>query len=338
MVHSLWHWRLHNFSCAWIATMKTLVASVPIVTKLRESFILIFIFPFPPLAQKSTSAGLLPEWRTFLTDNSYSNVQEWLTGIGGENKQGNINKDECQRILKALSLKTFEGSHKIHILWMAEYLGKEGNRLLKIIEEPPPGTIFILIASHQEQILNTILSRCQLVSFAALDDEDLFDAIKQRQPQISDDDAMQITYLANGDLGLALKQLENKEDLAAGLWLTWMRTTFKGNPIEIVKWTDQFAKLDRESQKRFLGYGLHFLREMILQKVTQDMPVRLIGNEKTALEKLKKIIPLTSLQLMIELVSESIFHIERNANSKILMLDNSIKMHHLFRKEHKMIA
>ena len=295
-------------------------------------------FSFPTIGSKVTSVEQLPEWRRFLMESPYGNVEDWLTIIGGENKQGNINKDECHRILKALSLKTYEGDYKIHILWMAEYLGKEGNRLLKIIEEPPNQTIFLIIAANQDEILNTILSRCQLVSFSALSDHDITEYLMTTYSDLERNEALHLTYLADGDLGSALSQLHQKSDLATDFFLEWMRTTFKGNPVEIVQWVDRFARLDREGQKRFLSYALHFLREMLLRKVSGNNEVRLLGEEKKALEKLKTLVPLSSLQQMIELLGESIFHLERNANSRILMLDNSIRMHNFFTADKKVMA
>jgi len=128
-------------------------------------------FSYPFIGSKLTSLEYITQWRSAILDNPYLEVNQWLQLIGAENKQGNINKDECLRIIKQLSLKSFESDYKILILWLPEYLQKEGNRLLKLIEEPPEKTIFILVAEAQERILNTILSRCQIVKFNALSDE-----------------------------------------------------------------------------------------------------------------------------------------------------------------------
>ena len=115
-------------------------------------------FSFPSVGTNVTSDSFLPQWRKWMEENPYLTVNEWLQSIGAENRQGNINKEECAAIIRKLSLKIFEGSHKILVMWLPEYLGKEGNRLLKLIEEPPEDTIFILVAENQELILNTILS------------------------------------------------------------------------------------------------------------------------------------------------------------------------------------
>ncbi len=117
-------------------------------------------FSFPAVGTNAVSTDYLKEWRKFLGENPYASANEWLQRLGAENKQGNINKEECNAIIKKLSLKAFEGRYKILLMWLPEYLGKEGNRLLKLIEEPPDQTIFLLAAENQDQILNTILSRC----------------------------------------------------------------------------------------------------------------------------------------------------------------------------------
>ena len=213
---------------------------------------------------------------------------------------------------------------------MAEYLGKEGNRLLKIIEEPPDNTVFILIAVNQEDILNTILSRCQIVPFASLTDDQITQDLMKSNPSLLETDALQLTYLADGNLGKALAQLQDGSNISTDMWLEWMRIAFRGSGLEMVKWTDGFAKLDREAQKRFLHYGLHFLREMLLSKISTKMNVRLLPEEKDALKKLKKLVTLKSLQEMIDMIEKGIYYLERNANTKILMLDNCIRMHHMF--------
>ncbi|HHS96139.1 MAG TPA: hypothetical protein ENJ45_06070, partial [Phaeodactylibacter sp.] len=144
-------------------------------------------FSFPTVGTKMTSNHYLPQWRDALSQNPYLHANQWLQFIGAENKQGNINVDECNNIIKKLSLKTFEADYKIMIIWLPEYLGKEGNRLLKLIEEPPEKTLFILVAENQERILPTILSRCQLLKVYALSDDEIKSALQQKYPQASQD-------------------------------------------------------------------------------------------------------------------------------------------------------
>ncbi len=288
-------------------------------------------FSFPTIGSKITSADLSGQWRQFLTETPFGSVQDWLSLIGGDNKQGNINKDECQRILRALSLKTYEGSYKVHLLWMAEYLGKEGNRLLKIIEEPPDQTVFILMAENQEDILNTIISRCQIVSFAALSDQEVNSYLRQNFPDADQDSLMQTTFLADGNIGKALREFGDTQNLSSKRWLEWMRLTYKGHPLSMVRWANEFGTLDRESQKVFLHYGLHFLREMLIVKSVRNRHPRILESEKTAFNKLIDLVTIETLTSMIALIDRSIFHLERNGSTKMIMLDNAIKMHSCFK-------
>ncbi len=294
-------------------------------------------YTYPTIGTKMTSADLLKEWRQFIDQGVYQSSQEWFNLIGGENKQGNITKDECSRILKVLSLKTFEGQYKIHILWMAEYLGKQGNRLLKIIEEPPQHTIFILVAEDQDAILNTILSRCQIISFRPIEDETIASSLLDRIQGMDPTLAHQLAFLSDGDLGRALTLVERADQLSANIWLDWLRQAYKGSGIELSLWVDKFNKMDKESQKGFMQYGLHFLREMLLAKLNDNHQIRLPDNEKLALMKLLPLVTLDHIQRMIALIDDNIFHLGRNANGRILMLDSSIQMHYLLRGADKQL-
>lgn len=161
-------------------------------------------FSFPTVGAEVTSDALLTEWRAAIAENPYQDINQWLQRIGTENKQGNINKKECVNIVQKLSLKNFEGRYKILLMWLPEYLGKEGNRLLKIIEEPPENTLIILIAQNQELILNTILSRCQLVRIVPLTDEKVEEGLISTLG-IPVERARSIAQLADGDFNEALK-------------------------------------------------------------------------------------------------------------------------------------
>ncbi|RMG84042.1 MAG: hypothetical protein D6714_08740, partial [Bacteroidetes bacterium] len=136
-------------------------------------------FSFPTIGTNVKSDHFLPQWRQAMATNPYLSLNDWLQKIGAENKQGNINKEECLNIIRKMSLKTFESPRKVLIIWRPEFLGKEGNRLLKLIEEPPENTHFILVAEQPDQILNTILSRCQLFKIPALTDSDIVAGLRQ---------------------------------------------------------------------------------------------------------------------------------------------------------------
>lgn len=286
-------------------------------------------FSYPTVGSKVTSASFSKEWREAILDNPYMNVQQWLQQIKAENKQGNINKDECAAIVKKLSLKTFEGKYKVLILWLPEFLGKEGNRLLKLIEEPPENTLFILIAENAEMILNTILSRCQILKFKPLADTDIIEALAEKG--VEGEKANSLAHLANGNLNQAYTLMEDAENDNALLFLQWLRICYLGKPKEIVEWSDKFAALGRESQKYFFDYGLFFLREYMVLKLTGNEHIRLTGKELATAKNLTKVIQYGQIEPISNILTDSAFHISRNANPKILMTDITTKMNKILR-------
>lgn len=287
-------------------------------------------FSFPTVGTNVKSDSFLPQWRSALEDNAYMEVNDWLQIIGAENKQGNINKEECLNIIRKLSLKTFEGSHKVLIMWLPEYLGKEGNRLLKLIEEPPDQTVFILVAEQHELILNTILSRCQVVKVRALRDDEIRDALINKNVT---DNAEAIAQLSDGNLNEALKMAQEKENDNAALFLEWMRKCYVGNGVEMVKWVEKFAKLGRENQKHFIRYALHFMREYMVLKMSNQTQVRLRNLELKTAQNLQKVIDFDQIEGIVQLLNDNSYYIERNANPKVLFLDTSIQLNKILKRK-----
>lgn len=286
-------------------------------------------YSYPTVGSKIVATHFLKQWRTAIHENPYLNINQWLEKLETENKQGNIPVAECVEIVRKLSLKTYEANHKILIMWLPEYLGKEGNRLLKMIEEPPEETIFILVAENQELILNTILSRCQLVTLPPLGDEDIKEGLILRGVDIEDAEA--ISHLAEGDFNEAMILSQTAENNNAHLFLEWMRSCFKGNGVELVNWVEKFAGIGREKQKLFLKYGLHFLRELMVLTTTSNENLRLRGEELNTALKMKNVINFDKIEPIAKLFNECSYFVERNANPKVLFLDASIKMHRILR-------
>jgi len=287
-------------------------------------------FSFPTIGTNAVSTDYLKAWRQSLTENPYADVYTWLQRIGAENKQGNINKEECNAIVRKLSLKAFEGRYKILVMWMPEYLGKEGNRLLKLIEEPPDQTIFLLVAENQEAILNTILSRCQLVKTDPLTDEEVAAGL-QAQRGLDANRARQIAFLAGGDFHYALQAADTHDHDDAQMLLDWLRKCWRGNPVELVRCTEEFAKLGRENQKQFLQYGLHFLRELLALVATGQTDLRLRADELTTAQNMGKVLNFEKISQLAGIFNDNIYYIERNANPKILFLDTSIQMNKILK-------
>lgn len=293
-------------------------------------------FSFPTVGAKVISDHFLPQWREALLENPYLEINDWLQRIGAENKQGNINKEECVNIVRKISLKSFEGDQKILIMWLPEHLGNEGNRLLKLIEEPPDNTTFILVAENAELILNTILSRCQLVKLSALQDADITQALQERG--LSPAEAEAVAHLADGNFNDALSLAEQQTSDQATRFLDWMRRCYKGNPLELTEWVEAFAEIGRENQKHFLRYALHFWREFLVLKSVGTAQVRLRPDELKTAQGMTKVLALEQLEELVLLLDECSMHVLRNANPKVLFLDASIRIHHIFKQQRKRSA
>ena len=288
-------------------------------------------FSFPTVGTNVTSDAFLSQWREALLENPYMDVNEWLQRIGAENKQGNINKQECVNIIHKLSLKTFTTNRKILIMWLPEYLGKEGNRLLKLIEEPPEQTLFVLVAENQELILNTILSRCQIVKVNGLDDEAIIEALKALE-NVDQSIATTAAQLSDGNYNEALKFARSKQNDHAGLFLDWLRLCYQGNGVKLVNWAEKIATLGRENQKQFIQYALHFLREYLVLKMTDTAIVRLQGTELETAKKLMPLIEFDQIEKIVNLLSEQAYYVERNANPKVLFLSASIEVNRILKR------
>lgn len=289
-------------------------------------------FSFPVITKKSgekpTSADFIKEWREFLQQYPYGNVYDWLQMIGAENKQGNITTEECNDIIRKLSLKSFEAGNKILLMWMPEYLGKEGNKLLKLIEEPPPNTLFILVAEKEEQILSTILSRCQLIKVPALADKEVEQALIERAGA-DPEKARQLAAITEGNYREALQLLQHADEDWQDLLREWLKNIVRRILPEQIKWTDEIAKLGREKQKQFLRYFNHMLQQAIRIKVLGVNAIPLPEQEKDFAQRLNKIASVSQMEAMIEEIDKAAYYIERNANGKILFMALTIKLYHI---------
>lgn len=291
-------------------------------------------FSFPTVGTNVTSDHHLETWRHAILENPYFDINQWLQKIGAENKQGNINKEECAQIIKKLSLKIFEGRYKIMLIWLPEFLGKEGNRLLKLIEEPPENTLLMLVTENQELILNTIMSRCQLVKVPSLRNEEVEQGLIELK-NMPLEKARPIAQLAGGNFNEALNIAAQPESDNSTLFLEWMRKCYIGNGVEMATWSEQFAGMGRENQKQFLQYGLHFMREYMALKMAgteNGIDIKLLPKERATAQKLVKVIGFDQIGHIVELFDDCAYGIERNANQKILFLDASIKLNKILRR------
>jgi DNA polymerase-3 subunit delta' len=293
-------------------------------------------FTFPVIPKKSgdkpVSADYIEEWRSFLQTYPYGNVYDWLQSIGAENKQCNITSDECNQINRQLSLKSFESKYKVLLLWMPEYLGKEGNKLLKLIEEPPPNTLFILVAENEASILPTILSRCQLVRVAALEDEDIEQALITRS-KATPEVAKQITAICEGNYREALHLLQHADEDWNSLLREWLNAMLKNGPAAQVKFVEEISKLGREKQKQFLRYFNHLLEQSIRIRVLGEENIKQGETEKDFAKRLNKIVSVSQQEAIIEELDKASYYIERNANAKMLFHALTIKLYHIIQNK-----
>lgn len=287
------------------------------------------------------SAHFSEEWRQFVLSNPYGNVFEWLQSLGVENKQGNISVDEAQDIVKALSLKAYEGGYKVMIIWMAEKMNTpSANKLLKLIEEPPDKTVFLLIAEDEEQLLTTITSRCQIIRIPLLSEEIIAQGLVTRE-NAPYDLAKEAARQASGSFNKALQLYKNQsEDSQFEAWVIfWVRTAFraKGNKTainELINWSEEIAASGREVQKKFLDYCTSFFRQALLINYDASPLVYLkIKDPKFALEKFAPFIHGGNVMEIVEAIENANYHIERNGNAKIIFTDLSIQLTRLLHKK-----
>ena len=296
-----------------------------------------FAFPVTTnekIKKHPVSKLFLEEWRTFIKDEPYGSLYNWLQYIGVENKQGLIGVDEAEDIVKALQLKSYEGGFKVMVIWMAEKMNiAAANKLLKLIEEPPEKTLFLLCTENEEQIINTIRSRCQAIYFPTLSEEDIAQGLIIKE-KISENVAYKVAHRAAGNYNKALHILHhNSNDSVFEKWfITWIRTAFKakGNAAvvqELIDWSDEISKSGRETQKHFLSYCLQFFRQAMLLNYKSENIVFL--ETETAGFDLKKFAPFVHSGNILEINTElnsALQHIERNGNAKVILLDVSIKL------------
>ncbi|NVO01957.1 MAG: DNA polymerase III subunit delta [Bacteroidetes bacterium] len=294
-----------------------------------------FFYPIAPTQKfpKPISSNFLPEWRTALINsNYYLNLNEWYDEIGLENKQGIINANDCNEIIKKVSLKPYESEFKIVIIWIVEKLfHAAAPKLLKNFEEPPEKTLFILISENRHQILNTILSRTQLVNIPKISDEPLENYLSSKFSNIPN--IKSITAIANGNYKAAQRLIEEFEDEKTNFetFRNWMLNCYNSKTIDINKFVDETSKIGREKQKALLSYSIRIFRDCVLMHYGNSSLVKQEQEMKNFLSKFYIFVNPSNILSINEEFNKSIFHIERNVNSKLVFMDLSLKMCNLLK-------
>ncbi len=303
--------------------------------------------------EKPIATDFIQEWREFVKLSPYASLYDWIELIKEkENSQGKITAEECNDIIRKLSLKSFESEYKILIMWMPEMLGTEGNKLLKVIEEPPPNTLFILVTENEAQVLQTIVSRCQLVKIPALETKDIEEALISRnktEPAI----ARQVASVSEGNYREALQLVQHAEEDWQSLLREWLNAILKTGPVAQTKWVEEISRLGREKQKQFLRYFNHLLEQAVHLRVSgltvsvrpedgtgvsgQTETLSVSGQTETVrpdterdfAQRLNKIAGIEQQQAIIEELDKASYYIERNANGKMLFHALTIKLYHI---------
>ncbi|TYA52203.1 DNA polymerase III subunit [Formosa maritima] len=287
------------------------------------------------------SNHFMEEWRELLEEQPYGNLFDWYKKLGVDNKQGQIGVDEATEIVKSLSLKSYEGGYKVMLIWMAEKMNTSAaNKLLKLIEEPPNKTVFILIAEDEEQIINTILSRCQVLHFPPLAEEIIKNAIVKNY-NLENAIATKIAHQANGNYNKACDLVfHDSEDTPFEKWfIFWIRSAFKakGNKSaihDLISWSEDISKTGRETQKQFLQFCMTFFRQaMLVNYQANDLVYIETKEENFDLHKFAPFVHGNNILEITQELQDAIYHIERNGNSKIILTDLSIKLTRLLHKK-----
>lgn len=297
-----------------------------------------FVFPVNTnneIKKNPTSDKFLTTWRAVLLNDYYLTYEKWQDALEIEKKQLIIASDESIEIVKKLSLKSYESEYKVMIIWWPEKLNiSSANKLLKIIEEPPAKTLFLLVAQDAEQIIPTILSRTQLIKINTLAEDELANGLVEKF-NVSNEKAKNISIASDGNINRAIKLLNEhpEQDIYFELFTTWMRLVFKADIKSLLSWVDQVAILGREKQKLLLSYGLRIFRESLILHYGDKSLQRIYPNESGFLLKFYSFINGANCIQIIELFNKYHYHIERNANPKILFADLSFKIIPLLRKK-----
>lgn len=275
----------------------------------------------------ATSGRFMAEWRTFLAESPYQGFNDWMQHIGAENKQGSISKEEAGQLLKLVSLKAFEARFKLVIIWLPELMHPAAaNAVLKLLEEPPPATVFLLVSNEPERLLPTIISRVQPVVVRPFSEDDIAAYLTTRY-HIPEAKARQVAQLAEGNLGAAIASREQSADHDyADFFIKWMRKCFSLKMTDVMTLADEFQKMGRENQKEQLSFSLGLLRKVLLYGLDPQLVPYLPSGEQQFVQGFSKFVTLNNADQLTEELNTAHYHIERNANPRMVFVDASLRL------------
>ncbi|MFN0048160.1 MAG: ATP-binding protein [Cytophagales bacterium] len=293
------------------------------------------VFPMANLEKVSKDeikSHFLKQFRSFAQQQLYGNLQEWGNFVGAENKQFNINVEEGRSILQNISMKPYLSPYKIVLIWLPELMNNSmANAILKVLEEPPAQTLFLLVANDYEKLLPTILSRCQMVKIRAFTDEETERYLISKN-LCDTRKAKQIAGIADGNLQKATFLSTEIEDDNHAIFATWMRLCFSKKFADLLVFCEDLGKRGRENQKGLLLYSMQILRNTLMNKAGADQLIKQDESESNFIKKFAQSINEEKVESIYRIMNESFIHIERNGNAKIVLFDTSVKISQQFSK------
>jgi len=295
-----------------------------------------FVFPVvkTPKFKEPVSDNFLEEWRLMIAQNPYFNIDQWFDMIGVENAQGLIYSHQSEEIIRKLNLKSYESEYKVMIIWLPEKMHVAcANKLLKMIEEPPVKTLFVLITENEEDIISTIRSRCQLITIPPINSASLEKAI-MALPDAEGCDIRNIVHLAKGNYGKALELLQPDEQTLFNLerFKELMRFSYGRKFGDLFKWADQVAGIGREKQKSLLNYFLIILRENFIYNLKNSDLTFMSDQEEDFSKRFSPFINERNIVELTEVFETAFAHVGMNGNPKIIFTDVAFKITKLIRK------
>ena len=268
----------------------------------------------------------LTAWRPFLLSNPYASLIDWANHLDAENKQCIISVEESRSIVKNISLKAFEGEYKIVLLWLPEMMNQSAaNSILKILEEPPAKTLFLLVSNDLEKNIATIISRTQIVTLPSFQINEVAETLINTFG-IGEEVANQASQLEPSNVNEALKLCSGEESDINATFQNWMRLCYSRNLTDIVMLAEDFQKMSKTNQKGLLQFGINVTRNLLLYQSDAKQLLRLKDSERAFVEGFSKVITMDKLMAFSSSLNTAFFHLERNANPKVIFLDLSLNI------------
>lgn len=291
-----------------------------------------FFFPKSSAKTDASKQNLIQsQWREFLAGNPFGTLEDWLRFSELENKQVQISKEEARNLIKTISLKSFEGNHKIIIMWYPESMnGSAANAILKVLEEPPEKTIYLMASYDLERIISTITSRTQLIAVRPFSNEEVANFLISEG--VADKDAQKISRVAEGSIQKGLNIIGHSNDLAHSDFQDWMRNCLRQDYTALVKASEEFSQIGRAKQQSRLNFAIELIREAVLAQSDGSKLHHTFDDELVFIQKFSSAVPLDGLEKMYKQLSDALYHLERNANPRITHLNLSLTFSRLLKR------